>query len=355
MLQEKFGIIRYANCWEDTEILLESLKIKKDGVYLSIISGGDNTLGMLVRDPLKITGVDLSPAQIALFKLKIAAFKKLEYNEVLEFFGVLPSKNRIDKYEMLKDDIGDAKYYWDNHKHLVQEGIIFTGKFERYFIIFRKFVLPFIHSRKTIDKMFRLNSKSERIEFFKQDWNNFMWKLMFQIFFGKYLMGNLGRDPEFFKYVTEPVAKSIKMRVDRGIMNIPAKENPYVDFILNGNFKYTLPFYLRKENFDIIKERLDRIEIVLGPVETCLNRKYDGFNISDIFEYMSYEEFKKIYGMILKCAKKGAKIVYRNMLARRECPPEYRKFVISHIEEANNFLINDKAFFYSRILIEEKK
>ncbi len=133
-------------------------------------------------------------------------------------------------------------------------------------------------------------------------------------------MGKLGRDPEFFKYVNVPVAVSIKERVDRGIMNIPAYENPYVDFILNGNFKYALPFYLRKENFQIIKERIDRIEIVLGPVEKCLNQEYDGFNISDIFEYMSYDEFKKIYGMIIRCAKKGARIVLEEYACSKGMP-----------------------------------
>ena len=355
MLEKKFEIIRYANCWEDTEILLKALSIKKSGKYLSIISGGDNTLSLLTEDPDLVVGVDISPAQIALFHLKIAAFKNLSHDNVLKFFGIVESDERIEIYNTIKRDMPEgAQIYWDNHPGIIKKGIIFAGKFERYFAIFRRYILPLIHRRKTIEKLFALNTRKERLEFFKRNWNNFFWKLIFRIFFSKFLMGHLGRDPEFFRYVNEPVAVNIKWRVDRGIINVPASDNPYVDFILHGNFKVCLPYYLRKKNFQKIKDRLDRIKIVQGPVEKALILRYDGFNLSDIFEYMDYNSFKNIYGQILRSAKKGARIVYRNMLAPRESPPEYKKFVVSHVGIAREFLKRDRAFFYSRIVIEEK-
>uniref|UniRef100_A0A7C4YHU6 DUF3419 family protein n=1 Tax=candidate division WOR-3 bacterium TaxID=2052148 RepID=A0A7C4YHU6_UNCW3 len=355
MLKEKFEIIRYSNCWEDTEVLLKALNVKIGGKYLSIISGGDNTLSLLVKNPSFVVGIDISPAQIALFHLKIASFKLLSHIETLEFFGVKECKRRIEIYDYVKKEMPDsARFYWDNHKGFIEKGIIFVGKFEKYFEIFRRFVIPIVHRRKTIEKMFNLKTKDERIEFFEREWNNFQWKLMFKIFFGKFLMGKLGRDPEFFKYVSEPIADSIKKTVDRGIINVPASDNPYIDFIFHGNYKLTLPFYLKEENYEIIKKNLEKIIIIQGPVEKGLNSEYDGFNLSDIFEYIDYNSFRNIYKMVLMCSKKGSRIFYRNMLVPRRCPKEFINMVISHRKEAQELLETDRAFFYRDIIIEEK-
>ncbi|MFL5754490.1 MAG: DUF3419 family protein, partial [Bacteroidia bacterium] len=38
-----FEFIRYANCWEDADVLLEGLAPKNGGRILSIASAGDNS------------------------------------------------------------------------------------------------------------------------------------------------------------------------------------------------------------------------------------------------------------------------------------------------------------------------
>ncbi|MDE7297020.1 MAG: BtaA family protein, partial [Clostridia bacterium] len=43
-MNNPFSLLRYANCWEDTDILLEGLQIRENEVGLSVASGGDNTL-----------------------------------------------------------------------------------------------------------------------------------------------------------------------------------------------------------------------------------------------------------------------------------------------------------------------
>ncbi len=44
-----FSAIRYAQCWEDADILLEGLGIRPGDTCLSIASAGDNSLAMLAR------------------------------------------------------------------------------------------------------------------------------------------------------------------------------------------------------------------------------------------------------------------------------------------------------------------
>ena len=42
----EFDLIRYAQVWEDAEILLEALKINENDNILSIASAGENALSM---------------------------------------------------------------------------------------------------------------------------------------------------------------------------------------------------------------------------------------------------------------------------------------------------------------------
>jgi len=56
-----FSLIRYAQCWEDADVLLEALDIRPGHVCLSIASGGDNTLALLSRRPERVLAVDRNP------------------------------------------------------------------------------------------------------------------------------------------------------------------------------------------------------------------------------------------------------------------------------------------------------
>ena len=46
----KKDVLQYANCWEDADIILSALNVKKDRKYLSVSSAGDNTLSDNVQD-----------------------------------------------------------------------------------------------------------------------------------------------------------------------------------------------------------------------------------------------------------------------------------------------------------------
>ena len=82
-----FGIIRYANCWEDADILLEGLSPAKGSKILSIGSAGDNSFSLLTTDPEIVVAVDVNEIQLFLIELKRACFLNLEREETLAFLG----------------------------------------------------------------------------------------------------------------------------------------------------------------------------------------------------------------------------------------------------------------------------
>ena len=326
-----FSLIRYSQCWEDTEVLLESLNIQENDICFGILSAGDNVFSMLAENPKKVVALDISFPQIALAKLKKEVFNSLSYEEMLEFMGVMKSDKRIEIYDRIKENLDkEVKEYWDFNKEAIQKGIIYAGKFEKFFKIFREKILPFVHSKKRIEKLLEKKSRQERIEYYDNHWNNFRWKLMFKLFFSKYIVGKLGRDKEFFRYAEKNISEEMKERSRYALCEQNPYENPYINYILTGNYrKDCLPYFLRKENFDKIRKNLHKVEILQSSVEEYLDQidfKIDKFNLSDIFEYMSAENYSKLMGKIYDNAEDNALLAYWNLIVERNSEKlDYKK------------------------------
>ena len=326
-----FSLIRYSQCWEDTEVLLESLNIQENDICFGILSAGDNVFSMLAENPKKVVALDISFPQIALAKLKKEVFNSLSYEEMLEFMGVMKSDKRIEIYDRIKENLDkEVKEYWDFNKEAIQKGIIHAGKFEKFFKIFREKILPFVHSKKRIEKLLEKKSRQERIEYYDKHWNNFRWKLMFKLFFSKYIVGKLGRDKEFFRYAEKNISEEMKERSRYALCEQNPYENPYINYILTGNYrKDCLPYFLRKENFDKIRRNLHKVEILQSSVEEYLDQidfKINKFNLSDIFEYMSAENYSKLMEKIYDNTENNALLAYWNLIVERNSEKlDYKK------------------------------
>jgi S-adenosylmethionine-diacylglycerol 3-amino-3-carboxypropyl transferase len=354
-----FEIIRYASCWEDADVLVKSLDIQPESHCLSIASGGDNAFAMLAQGPAKVTAVDLSLPQIAVVELKKASFEKLDHGQMLSFVGVHPSQNRNEVYNSLRELLSEySQDYFDNNPELIANGIIHQGKFEHYFHVFRKRILPLVHRKNVIKQLLTERDTSSRHEFFNQKWNTLRWKLIFKLFFSRFTMAKLGRDKEFFKYVdTYMISDRLARRAKHALTVLEPDKNPYLKYILTGNYdSQTLPYYLRAESFDLIKKYLDRLELIHGSFCDPLsnnNSKYDRFNLSDIFEYMSDELFADISHQIIQSAPSGAKLAYWNMMVDRKISKIMPEKVKCLDEQSQQFFEQDKAFFYKAFFVEE--
>ena len=147
-----FELIRYAQCWEDADILLEGLEIQPGDTCLSIASAGENSLSMLTENPGRVIALDLSVSQLHCLALRVAAFKNLTHPELLELIGSSPSTRRLELYVRCRKSLSsDARTFWDARPELVRNGIGDAGKFERYFRIFRTYIVPLIASKTTLE------------------------------------------------------------------------------------------------------------------------------------------------------------------------------------------------------------
>ena len=291
-------------------------------------------------------------------QIKKYAMKFLDYKTFLELLGFKSCDTRLDIYNSIKENLsGQSRNYFEHNFHIIENGIIHQGKFEHYFQIFANKIMPLIHNKKNIHALFLPKSVQEQELFYDKIWNNWKFKALFKLFFNKYVMGRLGRDKEFFKYVdVSMVSQKIKKLTDRALRDVPTWDNPYLSYILLNNFDYALPHYAKEENFNLISKNIDALEIKTGTINEISKNsgiKFDCFNLSDIFEYMDKNLFKNVSNQLLEASNKGAKFCYWNMLADRrisEIMPEnfeYKK------ELSQKLYLKNRAFFYKRFIIDE--
>lgn len=347
----KEDIIKYANCWEDADLLLTSVPEFDNGNFLSIASGGDNSFALLTKNTKSLVMVDMNVVQLYLCELKMAAFKQLTYSETLKFIGIQDSKNRREVYESIKQVMTiAAQKYWDRNLENIELGVIYSGKFERYFQLFRTKVMPWIHSRKIIQKLLDSKSVAQQEVFYHDVWNSWRWRFLFRIFFSKPIMGRFGRTKEYLNQVEIPVGEFIFGQAEKHLISTAAQENYFLHFIFTGEFQPSLPPYLREENFEIIRDNLSKVTLVHGTAEEAFNQheKFDFFNLSNIFEYMNRSQFENFERLIRPKINQGGVVSYWNLMVDRQFSSIDAQFY-----SPQNFDIIDKGFFYKRFVSEK--
>lgn len=352
-----FSKIRYAQCWEDSRLLTAAL-LPAGRHCLSIGSAGDNSFALLAAGAASVTAVEMNAAQVACIELRRAAYLTLDHGEFIGLLGSRPFPDRMKLYRACRGEMSVVtRGIWDAMPGAVENGIGSAGKFERYFALFRDWILPLAHSRQRVWSLLQARSLADRLDFYQEVWDNRRWRWIFKIFFSRTVMGMLGRDPEFFKYVEGSVADRILERTRHALVVLDPAENPYLHWILTGSHGEVLPDALEERNFESIRKALteDRFEIARMPLEKWLTenpeRCYDAFNLSDIFEYMSEANTADLLGKIVASSRPGARLAYWNMLAPRSRPESLAGRVKSCDGDA--LFAEDRAFFYSRFVVEE--
>ena len=350
--------VRYAQCWEDADILLEALRIQPGFTCLSIASAGDNALAMLGMKPRKVLAIDRNPAQLAALELRVAAFRELQHPELLALIGSVESRSRIILYRRCRKHLSmAARNYWDQCSKLIEAGIGSAGTLENYLRIFRTRVLRLIHNRQSVEQLFAKKPPSERHRFYESRWNNFRWQLLFRFFFSRLVMGKLGRDPQYFRYVQGGVAEPLLRRMRYAMTELEPSTNPYLHWIFEGQHRDgALPYALRAENFEAIRDHLDRLEWRCCSLEEFLEKspdKFDAFNLSDIFEYISVENYERLLRLLVRAANPNARLAYWNLLVPRS-RPESLGALLNPLKEISEALFaRDKAFMYRAFVVEE--
>ncbi len=359
-LEEKvaFDFIRYANCWEDADILLEGLRPAPDSRILSIGSAGDNSFSLLTTHPKQVVAVDINLTQLYLIELKKVAMQHLSYAHILAFLGFIPSDNRIDIFHTFSHQLRtDTRQYWQHHLSVIRQGVATQGKFERYFQFFSTRLLPWIHSRKTIEELLKPKSPEAQIHFYQKHWNTWRWRGIFKLFFSRYVLGKYGRDPEFMNEVQLSVGSYIFQKAETHLQQTQAQENGMLRYILTGSFGSWLPHYLQPDHFQKIKPELDKLQLFHGLAEDAVKTygRFQSMNLSNIFEYMNPSLFAATAQPLAEALEPGGRLAYWNLMVPRRISAVLPAQLVYQTEESQWLSARDKGFFYNQFILEQKQ
>lgn len=350
-------LINYSQCWEDPIVLNEALAINSQDIVLSITSGGDNSLALLLKKPRQIISIDSNVAQKYVLELKVAATEALSYEELLEFLGVRKSSRREEFFKKIEKHLSlEAASWWNEHRSFIKQGLIHTGRFEKFLSSFRYYILPLIHSRKTVETFLNTQSLQSQRDFYENVWNSKRWRLFFRVITSRFVLESFARQRGMFTH-TEPgaIAKEYLKRLDRNFNAVPLKNNYFMNYCLTGNYGQSVPPYLEAKETISLRENLSRLSMVVNDLMSYLksmpNDSFSKFNLSDVFEPLSLEQNDTLWKEIVRTAKNGARVVYWNNLVPRTFPQQLSVNVKDEAQRATQLHSMDRVFFYGNFHI----
>jgi len=349
--------LRYSQSWEDYNVIKEALDIRKNDIIVCILSSGDNFLNLLCSEPKLAYGFDKNLAQIHEVKLKLVAIKNLEYEDFIKLLGYVgEGKERIKIFFDLANKLDEDTYkFWKKHLKIIRRGMAFQGHTEKKYSLFKN-IIKFLLGNY-YQKYIYLDNKEDRKKIYEKKINRLYLKILSRLFmnrivirfiYHKDLIKNLPPSFDYYKLFWE--------KLERIFVDIGCANNPYMFWQFTGEILSNQDLwqpYLKKENYNILKSNIDKTVVIQKDIYDGLKDIDDGiidaFYLSDIFDWMNFDEMEKVLREILRVSKPGAKIVSFVIMQDKELSKNLEKNFRYNQIKSRKLVEMDRVGFYPKI------
>ena len=351
--------INYSMVWEDPSLLFAAVPKDKAPNILSIGSAGCNCLALLLLPQSRVTAIDLSAPQTYLINLKKEAVKSLNQKEYLHFFDYIKNTDdKIKTYQLLRDQLDyKTRNYWDMNQEVIKSGIIHNGRLESYFKSFSEAAIKRIFSQQELSFISNNHDIKAQVDIIHKHQDAI--EIFMTDFFNRDSLAKKGRSEAQFKFVNEELSVEMELikRTLKALSSHLVSENPYLYYIFNGHFNSELlPDHLKSENYERLKKRIDNLSVLNTDLESIVlssPEKFNFFNLSDIFEYVSEEHFEALLEQIASISEKGSTISYWSLFVDRT--PKKNNFWTKLTELSQKLHKADRVWFYNDYNVLEYK
>ena len=347
----------FTHNWEDPASDHAALKIQRDDAVMCITSGGCNAIGFLLFDPAVIYCVDINPTQSYLMELKLGAIRKLSFDDFIMLMGLRQCYDRLSIYRQLKNELSpEALNFWNGQQDLLKQGLLMNGKYERFIRLAGKFITV-LQGKKRIKGLLQEKSQQEQEQYFDTVWNTQRFRYLFKILFNKRVLARRGLSADYFHFDdgSKSFAESFYNRSKKAFRNLPVSNNYFLSLYLTGKYREgsSIPDYLKKENYETLKSRVDRMKIITMDAQSWLQSiqaaSINCFALSNICELMSEQETERLFKEVIRTARPHARIIFRNLMIPREVPQSLQS-VIQKNESLSKYIFdNDRSFVYGKV------
>ncbi|WP_018688341.1 DUF3419 family protein [Ahrensia kielensis] len=331
MFAKTFTGLVYPQIWEDPEQDMKALNIQHTDHVVTIASGGCNIMSYLTAQPASITAVDLSPAHIALNRLKYTAALHLpDYDAFYQFFGKANVKGNAALFDHYIAPYLDQQSldYWNGRKGLRARRIdMFEDGFYRYGALGKFIGIAHFMSRLLgVDyKAFlACKTQAEQKAFFDAKMRPALnAKLIKFITSNRASLFGLGIPPQQYEALAGAADGDIHAvlieRTRKLMCDFPLHENYFAWQAFNRSYKQDgtgpLPLYLQKEHYETVRNNVHKAEIhnrnLTDLLEEMPAETKNCYILLDAQDWMTDQQLNAMWKQIDRTAQSGARVIYR--------------------------------------------
>ena len=370
LFERLFHGLVYTQIWEDPEIDLEALALEPQSHVVAIASGGCNVLSYLTADPGRITAVDLSRAHVALNQLKLVAASHLpSWQAFYRFFGAADDEANIEAYKRLIAPHLDlqSRGYWEGRtlQHLGRRRIsIFARNAYRHGVLGRFIGIAHATARVYgVDLRDLLSARSleEQRLFFESmlaplfDKPAVRWATA-----NRLSLYGLGIPPAQYEALAgdSEMGMVLRARVERLACGFRLSDNYFAWQAFGRRYGDAehgpLPPYLQREQFEAVRQRVGRVEVLNRSITeylaTCADASRDRYVLLDAQDWMTDGQLNGLWGEITRTARPGARVIFRTAAEPSLLPGRLQSTLLDrwHYEEEASlaFTARDRSAIY---------
>jgi len=329
VFSQAFNGLVYPQIWEDPEVDMAALAIRPDDHLVCIASGGCNLASYLTAGPASITAVDLSPAHVALNRMKLAAARHLpDHASFFSLFGRANVRGNADLFDRLVAPHCDEQTlsYWNGRRGVTGRRIeMFEDGFYRHGMLGR-----FIGSAHLLARLLGVDLKSFlacRDMDAQKAWFEANLAPAIETRLVRWIAGNkasligLGIPPQQYDALAGAadgdMLAVLKERMRTLFCDFPLSENWFAWQAVNRAYGETgpVPPYLREASFAALKENAERATVHNRSLTDLLAEmpagSRNGYSLLDAVDWMTDRQLNDLWSQITRTAAPGARVIFR--------------------------------------------
>jgi S-adenosylmethionine-diacylglycerol 3-amino-3-carboxypropyl transferase len=318
--------------WEDPALDRVALNLTSEDRLVSIAGAGCNVLDYVLAGAGEVHAVDMNPCQIALLDLKAAAIRRLSYEDFFDLFGRGRSADAAEIYrDTLRPDLGEfSQRWWDRHIDFFEGGERWhhsfyyrgTGGFAVKLMV--GLVRSLGKSWSAVEALMAARTVDEQRDVYESRLRDKLWTPWMRWFLSQPATLSLigipkGQHGEMLARYPSGAADYIRDCFETVVTRLPFQNNYFWRVYIDGQYTPDCcPEYLRRPNFERLRERLPRLHYRTQSLTEYLRHSNGLFSRFVLLDHMDWmigplrPALAEEWTTILEKSAPGARAIYRS-------------------------------------------
>lgn len=320
----------YPQIWEDPVVDMRALEIGPEDHIVCIASGGCNMMSYLTAAPAGLTAVDLSPAHVALGRLKLAAARHLpDHAAFYQFFGRADLALNTELYRRyLRDHLDpETRRYWEARAPLRRRIGMFSRGVYRHGLLGRflgaAHLLARLGGTDFAPMLAARGLAEQRAVFDEQIAPLFDMALVRWLTRSRASLFGLGIPPEQYEKLAADgngdVLPVLRARLRKLLCDFPLQDNYFAWQALTRQYDPapggSVPPYLMAAHYQTLRDSAPRARVLNQSLTDMLAQApsdaTQGYVLLDAQDWMSDAQLNALWSQITRTASPGARIIFR--------------------------------------------